>query len=146
MVAVTEKEQKMSVASIAGAVATGIIWVVALSLAEGLRAGVTREGAEGGVYAGIVLAVIVSVVGFALVTRAKPIFGFVLAATMLVCALVGLLIYPLQIAAVAPADVLDLSTVLTRAGSSLAVWGIACGVAVLGISRNFNHLRSRRTR
>jgi hypothetical protein len=138
-------EDAMRIAKAAAVVVLGVLWFVALSVAEGYRIGIVRVEDEATVLVGIAIAAVASLIGFVVALRASRLLVAILAISMALCGGGGLLSYSLPIAVVAPPEVLDLSTLFARGGSSLAVWATVCGLVAIAI-RGLAESSSERTR
>lgn len=134
----------MRMVKAAAVVVSGVLWFVALSVAEGYRIGIVRVEDKATVLVGIAIAVVASLIGFVIALRASRLFVAILAVTMALCGGGGLLSYSLPIAVVAPPELLDASTLFARGGSSLVVWVTVCGLVAIAI-RDLAKSRSEQT-
>ena len=115
-----------------GGAVTGILWFLALSAAEGMRAGLFRTGTEEGVFPGIVLAVVASAVGITILLRMGTYFSAVVASVLLLCVVAGLFNFSLAVAAIQRVS-FDLPVLFSRGAGSVSVWVTLTGVAAYAV-------------
>jgi hypothetical protein len=127
---------------VGGGAATGVLWFLCLSAAEGLRAEVVRVGTGSGILPGILLAVTTSAISFVLLMRLERLFSAVVALAIVLCIIVGFLSDSMAVAASQPA-LFELPTSLTRGAGSLSVWVALIGTLILFTFGNGTHLRGK---